>query len=182
VPPIPAPLDQLRHRRFSFYPAIVNVKHNEWVVCRADWNDVQVMNTKTSDELWIPLRYFREISLIEEPVVIVGLVKELEYKAGAVMPHVRRVIEMPLAANDSFRPRFLRPETESPAAVVAIREESGTSRRFRAAVAGCVLACVTAAIVLRDWKPSRLTASPGLHLPLRMSGDPGDLCRIGRAW
>ena len=41
VPPIPSPLDQLGRRSFSFYPAIVNIEHNEWVVRRTSWSDVQ---------------------------------------------------------------------------------------------------------------------------------------------
>ena len=60
VPPIPAPLDQLRQRRFSFYPSIVNIEHNEWVVRCATWGEVQVMNTKTGIEIWIPLRLLGE--------------------------------------------------------------------------------------------------------------------------
>ena len=34
---------------------------------------------------------------------IIGLVKELEYRGGAVLPYQRRVIEMPLAVGDSPR-------------------------------------------------------------------------------
>ncbi len=34
-------------------------------------------------------------------MVIVGLLKELEYKEGAVWPYQRRVIEMPVAVGDA---------------------------------------------------------------------------------
>ncbi len=106
MPPIPAPLDQIGQRPFSFYPPIVNIEHNEWILRRATWSEVHVMNTKTSAELFLPRGFVGEVSLVEEPVMIVGLVKELEYKDGAVLPHIRRVIEMPRAVNDSFRPRI----------------------------------------------------------------------------
>lgn len=178
MPPIPTPLDELRQRRFSFYPPIVNIEHNEWMVRRATWNEVQVVNTKSSNELWVPLRFLGEVSLIDEPVVIVGLLKELEYQAGAVLPHVRRVIEMPRAVNDSFRFRMRAPESERPAPVIGIRVESGVESRagrmVRVAFAAGILACVAVAIVLRDGTMGsrvRLSAESQIHLPLAASDD-----------
>ncbi len=53
------------------------------------------VNTKSQQELWIPRRFLSGVSSIEEPFVIVGLLKELEYREGMVVPLVRRVIEMP---------------------------------------------------------------------------------------
>ncbi len=98
-----------------------------------------MMNTKTSMEIWVPRRFLGEVSLIEEPVMIVGLAKELEYKEGMVLPRIRRVIEMPLAVNDSFRPRIRPPELDRPAPVVGIRLEatraSRAGRCMRTAVA-----------------------------------------------
>jgi hypothetical protein len=104
-PPIPASFESLRHRPFSFYPPIVNVEHNEWILRRANWTDFQVINTKTKDELCVPRRFVGEGALVEEPVMIVGLVKELECREGVVLPHVRRVIEMPRAVNAPARPQ-----------------------------------------------------------------------------
>jgi len=92
------------NRSFSFYPAIRNIQHNEWQFRRAHPDEIQVMNTKSLQELWIPRGFLSGVSSIEEPVVIVGLLKELEYREGIVVPHVRRVIQMPLAANDIPRP------------------------------------------------------------------------------
>ena len=147
VPPIPPPFDQLGHTPFSFYPPIVNIEHNEWVFRRATWSEIQVMNTKTSDELWVPRRFIGAVSLIGEPVMIVGLVKEVEHKAGALYPHVRRVIEMPRAVNDSPRPYARIPEPVRPAPVVGIRLESGArSRAMLGAVAAGILACVAVVI------------------------------------
>jgi len=171
VPLIPGPLDQLRQRRFSFYPPIVNVEHNEWILQRATWTEVQVVNTKTSVELCVPRQFVGEVSLVDEPVVIVGLVKELEYKEGLVLPHARRVIEMPRAANDSFQPRFRWAEPARPAPVIGIRLESNpesrTVRRLRAAIAAGILACVSAAVILRDATVgSRMRLSAAQNVPL----------------
>ncbi len=96
-PPISPSLETLGDRPFSFYPPIVNIEHNEWQFRKTTWSEVLVVNRKTGGELWIPRRYFGEISRIDEPVVIVGLTKELEYKGGTVWPFQRRVIEMPAA-------------------------------------------------------------------------------------
>ncbi len=176
VPLIPTPLDQFGQRHFSFYPAIVNLEHNEWVVRRITSSDVQVMNTKTSLEIWVSRHLLGEVSLIEEPVMIVGLLKELEYRAGAVLPRVRRVIEMPLAVNDAFRPRFRAVEPARPAPVIGIRVESGGSRRLRAAIAGGILACVAVAIILRD---GGLSAAQDIRLPLLIGADRDNPCHIG---
>ncbi len=147
VPPIPPPLAQLGRQPFSFYPAILNAGHNEWVYRDATWSDVLVRNTKTNEEVSVPRRYLGEISFVDAPVMIVGLLAELEYRAGAVWPAERRVIEMPRAVNDAPRPRM----SQSPAArapVIGIRLESDRSSRVgkvivggvALGVAGCVLA------------------------------------------
>src|SRR5271170_5085131 len=122
-PPIPASFENLRHRPFSFYPPIVNVEHNEWILRRANWTDFQVINTKTKVELCVPRRFVGEGALVEEPVMIVGLVKELEYREGLVLPHVRRVIEMPRAVNASAPARTMA-DPPRVAPVVGIRIES----------------------------------------------------------
>src|ERR1700683_1722775 len=66
---------------------------------RVGSSEVQVINTKTSEELWIPRRFLGEVSAIEDPFIRAGLVKELRDKGGVVPPHRRRVIEMPRAVN-----------------------------------------------------------------------------------
>jgi len=151
VLPLPTPLDQLGPRPFSFYPPIVNIEHNQWIFRRATWSEIQVINVKTSKELWVPRRFLGQVSRIEEPVIVVGLVKELEYKAGVLLPHVRRVIEMPRAVNDLPR----RPAAVArPALVVGIRLESSAKSRagrlVRGAIAAGILVCVTVIIVFRD--------------------------------
>jgi len=147
VPPIPPPLAQLGRQPFSFYPAILNAGHNEWVYRSATWSEVLVRNTKTNEEVSVPRRYLGEISRVDAPVMIVGLLAELEYREGAVWPAERRVIEMPRAVNDS--PRRGMPQTPaSRAPVIGIRLESDRSSRVgrivvggvALGVAGCVLA------------------------------------------
>lgn len=129
-PPIPASFESLRRRPFSFYPPIVNVEHNEWILRRANWTDFLVVNTKTRDELCVPRRFVGEGSLVEQPVMIVGLVKELEYREGEVLPHRRRVIEMPRAVNAGAAARgSLGPAHIAP--VVGIRVEAEPRSRLR---------------------------------------------------
>src|ERR1700761_4205296 len=147
VPPIPPPLAQLGGRPFSFYPAILNTGHNEWIYCSATWSDVLVRNTKTNEDVSVPRRYLGEISSVDAPVMIVGLRVELEYRVGAVWPVERRVIEMPRAVNDAPRPRLTHAASGG-ATGVGIRLESDHSSRVgklvlggvALGVAGCVLA------------------------------------------
>ena len=93
--PIVPTIDELGERRFSFYPAILNVEHNEWVVRELKWSEILVGNCKSGDEVWVPRRYIGEVASTEDPVVIVGLKKELEFKAGAIWPRERRMLKMP---------------------------------------------------------------------------------------
>ena len=143
------PLGELRNRSFAFYPAIVGIEHNEWTLRSASWHDVHVVNTKSQAEIVVPRRLVGEVSSVEAPVVIVGLVKELEYREGAVVAHRRKVIEMPRAVNG---PALLAPLHEHPAPVIAIRTEapSPTRRWLRGGVAAGVIACIAAGVVLRE--------------------------------
>jgi hypothetical protein len=151
LPPISA-LEHLGNRRFSFYPPILNVEHNEWFFRRGTWSEILVVNSRTAAEIWIPRRFLGEVSQIEDPVVIVGLVKELEYKAGAVWPHQRRVIEMPVAVGESARPS--QPAGDLPAPVIGIRTESPTDSRMGKLIGFTMLVGVVVSFVavnvLRD--------------------------------
>jgi hypothetical protein len=152
VPPIPPPLDQVGQRPFSFYPPILNIDHNEWLFRRATWSEILVYNTRLQIDLWVPRRFLGEVSRIDEPVMIVGLNKELEFKAGAVWPHERRVIEMPRAVN--FGP--VAPVQDEPppsAPVVGIRVEPSPEARLGrligASLALGLLACTLVVLVVR---------------------------------
>src|SRR5262249_15703298 len=80
--------------------------------------------------------FLGEISLVEDPVLIVGLAKELEYRRGAILPHQRRVIEMPVAVGDRPHPSAARPE---PAPVVGIRLEPGAESRIGRLILGTLM-------------------------------------------
>jgi len=153
VPLIAAGLAELRYGRFSFYPAIVGVAHNEWLLRRATWTEILVENVNTGQEIWIPRRFLGEVSSIEAPFRIVGLLKELEYREGMALPHRRAVIEMPRAVNDFHRPK-LRAALEGRPAVVAIRPEPSGESRFwrvlRGSVAAGILVCLSVIFVVRD--------------------------------
>jgi hypothetical protein len=162
IPPIPPPLDHLGARPFSFYPAILNIEHNEWLFRKATWSEILVYNVKTHEEIWIPRRFIGEISRIEDPVVIVGLVKELELSNGAILPHQRRVIEMPVAVGDRPRPpASSRPE---PAPVVGIRLEPGAEARIGRLIMGAlmvgVLGTVGVVMVTREGTLRQRTVYP----------------------
>jgi hypothetical protein len=171
-PSIPPLFEPLAHRPFSFYPPILHVEHNEWRFRRATWSEVLVVNTKSGEEMWIPRRFVGEVSRVDEPVMILGLTKELEYNAGQILPHVRRVIEIPRAVNESFPARA---ESIAPAApVVGIRLESGAESRIGKlilAVIGIgVIACVLIISFFRGGRDgTRITYSPVLQSELALT-------------
>lgn len=142
-PPIPPPLDHLATRPFSFYPPILNIERNEWLYRKATWSEILVLNCKSGEEIWIPRRFLGEVSRVDDPVLIVGLTKELEYKAGSVWPFQRRVLEMPVAVGGGTASATAEPERSEPAPVVDIRVPPNTENRiFRligAVVAGAIL-------------------------------------------
>jgi hypothetical protein len=105
-----------------------------------------VVNRKTGEEISIPRRLVGEVSVVDEPVVIVGLLRQLEYREGAVWPCQRHVIEMPLAVGENRAAGIPEsaPTRRAPAEVVEIR--LGPRRiRFIYKAAGGILA---AAILL----------------------------------
>ena len=88
-------LDSLEGRRFSFYPAIRGIEHNEWTLQDSTWSEVQVRNNESGRELWIPKSHLGGISSADSPVLILGLRRELQFKAGGVYPYHKLVTEMP---------------------------------------------------------------------------------------
>lgn len=144
--PVPLTLEHLGGRSFSFYPAILGVEHNEWLFRRATWSEIVAANSRTGEEACIPRRFVGEISPVEAPVIIVGLVRELEYKSGAVWPHRRRVIEMPIAVGEGRRRSSS--HGEGPAPVVGIRLESGSEPRMGRLVGAALLAGVVTSLVI----------------------------------
>lgn len=90
-----SPLEELRNRRFSFYPAIRGIDHNEWTLTDSTWSEVQVRNGKSGQEFWIPRSHFGGLSSTDRPVAILGLRRELEFKAGGIYPYRSVVTEIP---------------------------------------------------------------------------------------
>jgi hypothetical protein len=123
--PIPPPLEPMSRRPFSFFPPILNIEHNEWRFRKATWSEVLVANAKSDLEIWIPRRLLGGVSSVDDPVMIVGLVKELEYRAGSVWPHERRVLEMPAPASEAPRPPAADGSTAELRAISTIRGNGG---------------------------------------------------------
>jgi hypothetical protein len=141
-PPIPPQLDHLIARPFSFYPPIIGVEHNEWLYRKASWSEILVVNCKSGAEIWLSRRYIGEVSRVDDPVLIVGLKCELEYKGGMVVPFQRRVIEMPVAAGGHAAASGK--ERPEPGLIVGIRMASPQDKRIFKLIG----AAVTVAILL----------------------------------
>ncbi len=93
--PPQSPLAGLEGRRFSFFPAIRRVEQNEWTLQDSTWSEIQVRNGGTGESFWIPRKYLGAASSTDAPVMILGLRRELEYKAGGIFPYRNVVTEMP---------------------------------------------------------------------------------------
>lgn len=179
LPPMSS-LEHLGNRPFSFYPPILSLENNEWFFRRASWAEILVMNSRSKEEIWIPRRFLGEISQIEDPVVIVGLVKELEYRAGAVWPHQRRVIEMPLAVGERTR-TMPPPPGEALAPVIGIRTSSVTDSRMGKLVGFTILvgfvASVVAVNVMRQVSLKPHSVGERQYLQLTPNDDYDDVVR-----
>ena len=119
------------------------IEHNEWLYKKASWSEILVVNCKSGEELWISRRYMGEVSRVDDPVLIVGLNRELEYKSGMVVPFQRRVIEMPVAVGG--KPAVASPsERPAPGLIVGIRMASAQDKRIFKLIG----AAVTVAILM----------------------------------
>jgi hypothetical protein len=98
IAPLPTPLEHLGGRRFVFYPAIRNIEHNEWLYRHATWSECVVANMRTGHEFWIPRQFLGDVSYTDDGLMVVALSRELEWRAGVVMPRQRVVIEFPVTA------------------------------------------------------------------------------------
>ncbi len=158
----PQPLDQMAGRTFSFYPPIRGIEHNEWQFRRAEWSEALVANTKTGLEVWIPRRYFGEVSSVDEPVMIVGLARELEYKGGSIWPYGRRLVEMPSAPGNFPPPAAVSGETVSGKHAVSPQPttESRISRLILGALGVGIALCLIVVAIYRigPMRPVRFTS------------------------
>jgi hypothetical protein len=152
IAPLPTPLEHLGGRRFSFYPPIRNLQPNEWLYRRVTWSECVVMNARSGEEVWIPRVFLGDVSGIDEPVMVVSLNRELEWRSGSIIPHERRVIELPAPVNDVLkesRPSSARSAHLAP--VINIRLEPAPEVRARkwlgvAVVLGAVACTIVANI------------------------------------
>lgn len=112
-PSYPPPLNQLAGREFSFHPSIGNFETNLWRLVDANWSEFQVENLGDNRQVWVPRRYLGDVSASDRPVVIVGLNRGLDYKAGQVWPVQKRIIEMPRVPTGSAAKPSEDPEQSS---------------------------------------------------------------------
>jgi hypothetical protein len=189
TPPSPSALETMGKRPFSFYPPVVNIEHNEWFFESSTWSEVLVINTKTSQEVWVPRRFLGEVSKVDEPVMIVGLRRELEYKAGSLWPFERRVIELPRAVNDYARHATPEPPGPPPTTMGGMRLEGGTESNIGklilgALAIGLILTVVIVGVLKRRVDPNDvqfvgivqqslgLTGKDDYHSVIRKLGKP----------
>jgi hypothetical protein len=124
-----------------------------------------VVNRKTGEEISIPRRLVGEVSVVDDPVVIVGLLRELEYREGAVWPCQRHVIEMPLAVGETRATGVseIAPTRTTPAQVVEIRLEPRRIRFIYKAVGGLLAAAILLHLAISAFNArSRPAAIPKL--------------------
>ena len=96
-----------------------------------------MINSRSHEELSIPRRFVGEVSSTDHPVLIVGLLRELQCVNGMALPFERRVIEMPLAVGAENNPQPL-VRSRPPAPVVTIRLEHPRRNRIFQMVGGAL--------------------------------------------
>ena len=144
IAPLPTPLEHLGGRRFAFYPPIRNIEPNEWLYRRATWSECVVANLRTGEEFWIPRQFLGDVSYTDDGAMVVALSRELEWRAGAIIPRQRAVIEFPVSADETR----VAPRPGHVAPVINIRLEPKTEvRGWRWLGVAAVLGAVAFAIV-----------------------------------
>lgn len=150
APLMPSPLDYVGRRPFTFYPPIRTAEPNEWILGSASWSEVQIVNSYTGRRFWIPRQYIGAVSDTPGPLLIVGLTQELEYRAGALGPRVKRVIEMPRLAEPEAEETADAQHGSRPARVISIclepREDSPMNRALVTLGVGAILSLIAALI------------------------------------
>lgn len=106
-------LAELAGRTFAFFPAIRNIEHNEWTLEKETWSEVLAKNARTGDEIWVPRSHIGKISSADSPILIVGLLRELQFKGGGVSPFRQQIVSMP-APGGTSRPTAATAEPPPP--------------------------------------------------------------------
>jgi hypothetical protein len=176
IAPLPATLEYLSGRRFSFYPPIRNIGRNEWLYRRATWSECIVANLESGEEFSIPRMFLGEASTVDEPAAgapetVVELHRELEWRNGLILPCQRRVIELPVAVVDDEIP-----STGRLAPVVSIRlepkTEAGAGKWIGVALVLGVVACtIVADIAVQSHRRSDAGAVSRAWLELNRGDD-----------
>ena len=150
----PATYESLGGRPFAFYPAIRNIEHNEWTCVRETWSEVLVANAKTGAEVWIARNFLGPVSSTDQPVAILGLSRELEYKAGSVWPYNPPVLEMPAPPRVSPGTPRAAPVDAPPTGPAPPSTESQMGRLILYAVLVGFGFCLLAVLVARQGMPN----------------------------
>ena len=178
-------LRQLGSRPFSFYPPILGIEHNEWTFQQGAWSEILVHNTKSSEELWVPRRFVSGVSQVDEPVMIVGLNKQLECKSGRVSPHEKRVIQMPKPNTPPPATEQEAPAKFNAAQVAGIRMERGEGKLTRVILGALALGILACFLVISFFRGGKIeyqgvlqadlgfTAFSNYHDVIRKLGPPG---------
>ncbi len=152
APLVPSPLDSVKRRRFSVYPAIRDAGPNNWLLRTGDWAEVQIVNAETGLKIWLPRQYVRGVSDASEMSPVVELTQQLRYSDGTLTGPAKRVIEIDPGLADPKARKLKRGRARKRAAVVGIRLESAPQPRVRRlarlglwAIALCFLSAVAVA-------------------------------------
>jgi hypothetical protein len=181
IAPLPTPLQHLGGRRFSFYPPIRNLEPNEWLYRRATWSECVVVNARTGEEVWVPRIFLGDVSRVDEPVMIVGLNRELECRSGAVIPRQRRVIELPVRVSEGRAA----PAAGHLAPVINLRLETKPETRAWkwigvAAVLGAVAFTIAADVARQSQSHQRVDLYRGYRAYLQLSPDDTYASTVGK--
>ncbi|HYA17083.1 MAG TPA: hypothetical protein VEF06_06435 [Bryobacteraceae bacterium] len=180
IAPLPATLEHLSGRRFSFYPPIRNIGRNEWLYRRATWSECVVVNLGTGEEFAIPRMFMGDASILDEPApgepaTVVELHLELEWRAGSILPSERRVIELPVAVEpeEAFEAH---PQTGHRAPVINIRlepkSEPGAGKWIGVAmVLGAVACAIVAGITVQSGRRADINTVSRAWLELSQDDD-----------
>ncbi len=156
--PLPALLEHLTGRRFSFNPPILNIEDNSWLYRRASWNEIVVTNGESGEDICVPRRFLGEVAEAEDLLLIVHLTGELEWRDGVVLPRVSRVIEFPAGRIGELTERS---QFHRRAPVVNIRLERKRGPGVRKWIGVALLLGVVAWTIIND--VARASGAMGSH-------------------
>jgi hypothetical protein len=164
-------LEEFGERPFSFYPPLLGVEHNEWTYEKSTWSEVLVHNTKTGQSIWIPRRFVGEVSQVDQPVMIVGLRKELEYRGGTVWPHERRLVEISKPVHKDAPAAAASTPGHAPAQKMG-GAESKVGRFLLYAIGAGILLCIVVVLIMREGGPAdRIVYNSVLQSDLGFTGN-----------